>query len=429
MKTANIIFICVATVVLSCSNSTRNCSNTIKEQFTVADSPEQVGFSSERLARIDSFMQNAIKIQMFPNAATFIARHGKIVYQKAFGYKNIEKQEPLSNTDIFRIASQSKAIVTVGLMMLYEQGKFLLDDPISMYIPAFKNPQVLVTLNEKDSSYTTRPADKEITIRHLLSHTSGITYENAYYIKNHIPLVNSLGSETIGKVVNRLAKLPLKHDPGKEFTYGLNIDVVGYLVEILSGMKLDEYLKKNIFDPLGMDDTYFYLPENKASRLVTVYEKVARDSALKITRFNQNQVYPVAGAKKYFSGGAGLVGTIEDYAKFCQMLLNGGEFNNHRILGRKTIELMTTNQIGDLTVWDTGDKFGLGFELSTERGGHAKHPGSLGEFKWGGMYCTDYYIDPKEDMICLFYTNVHPYALYGEAVEKWRVLAYQALVN
>jgi len=395
--------------------------------FTLAKSPEVLGFSSERLARIDSFYQDKIDKGILPNVVFFIARHGKIVYFKPFGWRDVEKKEPLKKDDIYRWASQSKAITTVGLMMLYEEGRFLLDDPLSKYIPEFKNTQVLVKLNEKDTTYTTRPASQEITIRHLLSHTSGLTYNNPIYDKNRIPYVNSLDNITIKEVALKLAQLPLYHDPGAQFTYGLNTDVVGYLIEVLSGMPLDKYLKSRIFDPLGMNDTYFYLPDDKASRLVTLYEKVHADSTLRLSSDKQNQVYPVEGAKTYFSGGAGLLGPIEDYAKFCQMLLNGGSYNGKQILCRKTIELMTTNQIGDKQVWNRKNKFGLGFELITEEG-NKEMLGTVGTFKWGGMYCTEYLIDPKEDLIILEYTNMHPNA-FGDGASYFRVMAYQALVE
>jgi CubicO group peptidase (beta-lactamase class C family) len=349
------------------------------------------------------------------------------VHNKAFGWKNIERKELMSTSDIFRIASQTKAIVSVGLMMLYEQGKFLLDDPVSMYIPSFKDVKVLDSLILKDSSYTTRPAKREITIRHLFTHTSGFTYENPYYVKSGLPFYNSSNNGTIEDMVNKLVQLPVKHDPGSAFTYGLSTDVCGYLIEVISGLKLDVYLKKNIFDPLGMKDTYFYLPEDKAGRLVTVYEKASKSSPIQLTRYTQNQEFPVKGAKKYFSGGAGLCGTIEDYARFCQMLVNGGKFNNNQIIGRKTVDLMTRNQIGDLVINKEGDKFGLGFQLFMPRGANARFLSSTGAYRWGGMYCTDYVVDPEEDMICLFYTNVHPFAQHGEILEKFRTLVYQAL--
>lgn len=396
-----------------------------KQQFRIAAKPEYVGFSTARLARIDSFLNSYVNESMMPNAVVFIARHGEIVYNKAFGYRNIEKNILVKKDDIFRIASQTKAITSVALMTLFEENKFLLDDPISQYIPEFKNPQVIVAINEKDSTATTKPASREITIRDLLRHTSGIPYGNILYAKEKIPGINSLGSESIGTVVKRIAKLPLEHNPGEKFTYGLNTDVLGYLIEIISGMPLDKFLKIRIFDPLGMNDTYFYLPKNKVERLVTLYSKDSLTSPLYYSKAVDNQTYPYAGAKKYFSGGAGLVGTIEDYAKFCQMLLNSGTFNGKKILGRKTIDLMTCNQIGEKVVWDTNDKFGLGFEVITQEG-VAKIPGSVGSFRWGGAYSTDYTIDPKEDLILLIYTNVLPFANPG-INQRFRVMVYQAL--
>jgi CubicO group peptidase (beta-lactamase class C family) len=416
-------------LLIFCSCNKTNQPVKKPQVFTVENNLSNSGFSVERLARLDSFIQNAIRNGILPNGVTFVARGGKIVHNKAFGWKNIEKKELLSKDDIFRNASQTKAIVSVGLMMLYEQGKFLLDDPISRYIPAFKNPKVLDSLILKDTSFITHPAKNEITIRQLLNHTSGLTYGNLYYTKYNIPTVNSVKNETIEEVVNKLAKLPLKFEPGQAFNYGLNTDVCGYLIEVLSGMKLDVYLDSFIFKPLGMKDSYFYLPDNKAERLVTLYEKETPESPLQLTRYKQNEIYPVKGAKKYLSGGAGLVGTIEDYAIFCQMLLNGGEFNNIRLLSRKTVTLMTTNQIGELVINKEGDKFGLGFQIFTRQGGYARHLTSLGAYRWGGMYCTDYVIDPRENMICLFYTNVQPFAQHAEILEKFRVLVYQALAD
>lgn len=397
----------------------------VKQKFSVALKPEAVGFSTARLARIDSFLRSYVKESKMPNAVTFIARHGKIVYNKTFGYRDIEKKILLKKDDIFRIASQTKAITSVALMTLFEENRFLLDDPISQFIPEFKNPQVVVAINEKDSTATTKPASREISIRDLLSHTSGIPYGNILYTKQKIPAINSLGNETIGAVVKRLAKLPLEHNPGEKFTYGLNTDVLGYLIEIISGMPLDKFLTARIFDPLGMKDSYFYLPKNKVERLVTLYSKDSLTGPLYYSKSVDNQTYPYAGAQKYFSGGAGLVGTIENYAKFCQMLLNGGTFNGKKILGRKTIDLMTCNQIGENEVWNTKDKFGLGFEIITQEG-KTKLPGSVGSFRWGGAYSTDYTIDPTEDLILLIYTNVLPFA-NPDINKRFRIMVYQAL--
>ncbi|MEP7238918.1 MAG: serine hydrolase domain-containing protein [Ferruginibacter sp.] len=366
-----------------------------------------------------------VRDSKMPNAVAFIARHGKIVYNKAFGYRNIENKILVKNDDIFRIASQTKGFTSVALMTLFEDNKFLLDDPISQYIPEFKNPQVIVAIDEKDSTATTKPASREITIRDLLRHTSGIPYGNVLFAKQKIPAINSLGNESIGAVVKRLAKLPLEHNPGEKFTYGLNTDVLSYLIEVISGIPLNKFLKKSIFDPLDMKDTYFYLPQNKVQRLVPLYSKDSLTGPLYYSKSVDNQTFPYAGAQQYFSGGAGLVGTIEDYAKFCQMLLNGGTFNNKKILGRKTIDLMTTNQIGEKEVWDTKNKFGLGFEIITQEGA-TKLPGSVGSFRWGGAYTTEYTIDPKEDLILLIYTNVLPFA-HPNIVGRFRIMVYQAL--
>ena len=384
--------------------------NTLKkpEVFTKAKKSEEVGMSSQRLARIDSLLTSYVNLGMLPNAVTFVARHGKIVHYKAYGWKNIENKIPLQTTDIFRNASQTKAITSVAMMMLFEQGKFQLDDPVSKYIPAFKNPQVLDSIIKKDTSFLCHKAKHEITIRMLLSHTSGITYGNIIYDKYKIPRVNSMEDETIKDVVDRMAKLPLEFEPGTKWHYGLNLEIVGRLIEILSAMPLDAYFQKKIFEPLGMKDSYFYLPKDKENRLVTLYSKDSLNAPLKYCTITANQIYPISGAKKVFMGGAGLVGTIEDYAKFCQMLLNGGQFNGQHLLSRKTIDLMTTNQIGDLVTWDN-IKFGLGFELY-DLSSVTKTLGSVGSFKWGGMYHTDYLIDPKEDLIMLIYTNAHPLA-------------------
>jgi CubicO group peptidase (beta-lactamase class C family) len=420
-----ILCLFIGFAVSSCRNSTQQYATST--EFDYEATLESVGFSSERLARLDSFLIDYVKKGIMPNAITFVARHGKVVHYKAYGWKNIEKKEPLEQNSIFRIASQTKALTSVGLMMLYEKSKFLLNDPVSKYIPEFKNPQVLVKINKSDSSYSSRPARREITIRDLLSHTSGIPYGNEVYEKAGIPGVNSLKPLTIGNVVKKIAKLPLNHDPGEAFTYGLNTDVLGYLIEVLSGEPLDEYFRKELFEPLEMRDSYFYLPADKASRLVTLYENDSLGGSLKACKNVANQTYPVAGAKTYFSGGAGVVGSIKDYANFCKMILNGGSFNGKQLLRRKTIELMSTNQIGDFEVWQNKNKFGLGFEISTEKS-HYLMPGSVGTLGWGGLYSTDYRIDPSEDLIMLIYTNANPF-LNPDINNRFKILVYQALTG
>jgi len=420
------IILLVMPLLAACTSKNAN-EGEGKRLYYVSAKPESVGFSSDRLARLDTFLQDAVDRGDIPNAVTFIACKGRVIHYKAFGFRDIENKIPLKTTDIFRIASQSKAVTTVALMTLYEEGKFGLDEPVSKYIPAFKNPQVFETVNPADSSYVARPAKSEITIRQLLNHTAGYPYGHPVYLKAGIPMLNSMDDITIEEVVNRLAALPLVHDPGEAFTYGLHTDIIGRLIEVISGITLDVFLKEKIFDPLGMKDSYFYLPDDKKDRLVILYEKPTMESNLTVSEHKTNQYFPIAGHKRYFSGGAGLVGTIEDYGRFCLMLLNGGEFNGHRILGKKTLEMMTTNQIGDLNVWASGDKFGLGFEIVTEQG-IAFIPGSVGSFKWGGIYSTDYLIDPAEDLVCLVYTNSFPNAFW-KITSFYRPLVYQALIE
>lgn len=378
-------------------------------------------------------MQDFIDTGKAPNLVTFVARNGKIVHHKAYGYSNLEQKTPLKRDAIYRIASQSKAITTTTLMTLFEEGKFMLDEPISKYIPAFKNPRVLVS-NDKAAgtpaagTYETRPAKSEITIRQLLAHNAGIPYEHPLdqMAEFKVPFFNSTAPDKLEDVVNKLAKRPLTKDPGDGFVYGLNTDVIGRLVEVLSGKPFDVAMRERVLDPIGMSDTHFYLPDAKASRLVELYSKGSAHKPLTLHENAAYRTYAVSGAKTYFSGGAGLVSTAEDYAKFCQMLLNGGTFNGKRILGRKTVEMMIRNQIGGAEVWDRQDKFGLGFQLIGEST-HYGDQATPGSYTWGGMYCSEFTIDPKENLILLVFTNVHPYAHYSEVVRKFRSTVYQAL--
>ncbi len=403
------------------------------QTFTTAKSPAEGGFSPERLARLDTWLQGLVDTDIAPNAVTFVAHRGKIVHYKAFGYSNLATKTPIKRDAIFRIASQSKAIMTATLMTLFEEEKFLLDDPISKYIPAFKNPKVLVSNGKVaggtgTADYETRPAKSEITIRQLLSHNTGIPYEHPLDSRPEfqVPFFNSTKPDKLEDVVNKLATRPLIADPGTAFTYGLNIDIIGRLVEILSGEPLDVAMRKRVLEPLGMTDTYFYLPAEKANRLVELYTKGSMDKPMTLHDNEAYRNFAVSGARTYFSGGAGLVSTVEDYAKFCQMMLNEGTFNGKRILGRKTVAEMLRNQIGESEVWDRQDKFGLGFQLITDKT-HYGDQATPGSYTWGGMYCSEFTIDPKEELILLIFTNVQPYAYYGDFVRKFRIGVYQAL--
>jgi CubicO group peptidase (beta-lactamase class C family) len=407
-----------------------SCSNDKDTELKVA-TPESVQVSAERLNRIDTMILQCIDNGWISGAVGFIARDGKIIYNRSFGVSDPENKLPMQSDNIFRIASQTKAITSIGLMMLFEEGKFLLDDPISKYIPEFADPKVLDKYSEKDTTYTTVPANREITIRNLLTHTSGIDYAGigsptmkAIYAKGGI--IGGFGNDKIkiGDDIKLLGKLPLIHQPGERFTYGLNVDVIGYLIEILSGEKLDQYLKSRIFDPLGMTDTWFYLPVEKQSRLVRVNTENADHLVTSISQDQDLIKYPLLNGT-YFAGGAGLSSTIKDYATFLQMLLNKGEYNGKRLLARRTVELITSNQIGDLNLGV--DKFGLGFEITTERG-QAILGISEGSFAWGGYFGTTYWADPRENLVGLLFINQSPLS-HGEIQNKFKAMVYQALTD
>jgi CubicO group peptidase (beta-lactamase class C family) len=387
--------------------------------------------SPERLKRLDTLINGWVQNGRTNGAVALIVRNGKIVYHKAFGHNDGEGKDPVEKDNIYRIASQTKAITSVAAMMLYEEGKFLLDDPVSRYIPEFANPQVLDKFNAGDSTYTTVPAKGEVTIRHLLTHTAGIGYAaigskeaNAIYAKADIPSGIGTGDgHALSTDMKRLAKLPLLHHPGERWTYGLNTDVLGYLVEVLSGMSLDQFFRTRIFEPLGMKDTYFNVPAAKHNRVVNLFienegKLVPSPAVLRGTPVN----YPQQGTT-YFSGGAGLSSTALDYAIFLQMLLNGGEYGGKRLLSRHTVRLMTMNQIGDV---DFGaNKFGLGFGITTEKGSAAL-PTPAGVFEWGGYFSTTYWADPKEKLIGILYNQLLGVNNPG-GVNKYKVMVYSAI--
>ncbi|WP_224995726.1 serine hydrolase [Cesiribacter sp. SM1] len=368
--------------------------------------PAKAGMSAERLARIDEMLQSAVAEEKIPGAVALVARNGKIVYYKAFGTADQQSNRPLKRDDIFRIASQTKAITSTAVMMLWEEGKFQLDDPISKYIPEFKNPQVLKSFRYSDTTYTTKPADKEITIRHLLTHTSGLGYGmidsderfKMMYQKAGVTDLFTTEPISIGESVKKLAALPLHHNPGEKFTYSEGLDVLGYFVEVVSGMPYDQFLRTRLFEPLGMQDTWFYLPQDKANRLVAVQHQQDGEWQPYTASFYDTN-YPVAGARKFFSGGAGLSSTAKDYATFLQMYLNGGELNGVRILSRPTVQVIMGNQIGDIWGEDGDSYHGLAFSVLTSNGQDKGGSGSTGTFSWGGYFNTQYFADPQENMI------------------------------
>ena len=383
--------------------------------------PESVGLAPARLGRI-------------AGAVTLIVRHGQIAWFDAQGMADREAGRPMQKDSIFRICSMSKPITSTAVMMLYEEGKFLLDDPISKYLPEFKSPKVLVKTTTGPADPV--PAKREITIRDLLRHTAGLTYQwngdlGRLYADHHVAhgLVQYDG--TIGDSVKNLAALPLLFSPGERWEYSLSVDVLGRLVEVVSGLPFDEFLRTRVLAPLGMKDTAFYLSEAQAPRLAAAYTYYDGPGlqpfpATPITEgaFVYSADYPFHGPRKLFSGGAGLCSTAMDYARFCQMMLNGGKLGDVRLLSRKSVELMSHDQLGKI---NPDFAFGLGFSVDGEKG-PLKELGSVGAFAWGGFFYTKFVIDPKEDMIVISMLQLHPTG--GLTLDsKIQVLAYQAIAD
>lgn len=392
------------------------------------------GLNTKRLETADNNIQSWVDKGWINGGVGLIIKNGRVEYYKAFGFDDIDKKTPMRTDHIFRIASQTKAITSTAIMILFEEGKFLLDEPVSKYLPEFKNMKVIDKFNQTDTSYTTVPAKKEFTIRELLTHTAGFAYPQigspmatSIYAKIGATGGIAVEKQTLEENIKLLAKAPLFHQPGEKYLYGMNTDILGYLVEKISGMSLDAFMRQRIFDPLGMNDTYFNIPKEKQDRLVTLYSQFNG----KLFRAPENTV--LQGTKIYrdfpnmnfpmYSGGGGLSSTIMDYAIFMQMMLNGGEYNGVRILSRNSVRMMIQNQIGELN--NGVNKFGLGFGITTETGS-ALLPVNEGSFQWGGMFSTSYWADPKEKIVGLFYTNIYP-ASHGDVHDRFKVLMYQAI--
>lgn len=401
---------------------------------------ETVGMSTALLQMVEDHIQDYVDKSLVPGGVFLVARKGKIVFHKSYGHRDGAKTQAYQNDDIFRIASMTKAVTTVSIMQLYERGKLGLDDPIHFYIPAFKDPKVLDTYNESDTTYTTVKAARPITIRQLLTHTSGITYGGfnpgkiaSIYAKHGLSSAGlSHDKWTTEEMVNHLAEVPLVFQPGSQYMYGLNMEVLGRIVEVVSGMNLSEYFHKNIFEPLGMEDTYFYLPSEKHDRLVPVY---TYDDKGKIIQGDPNDPiypdYPLAKDRNHFAGGGGLSSTAKDYALFIQALVNDGRYNGYRLLGRKTMEVMTSDQMIRLNKKGKGYSqtpgltYGLGFALTTDAGNgvNSKSPGT---YEWGGYFNTKFYIDPAEDLIFVGMTQIVPF-WRGDFWDRMYAMIYSAI--
>ncbi len=390
------------------------------QQLTEATT-QDVAINSQRLQQVDQLIENAIDQKWLPGGVFLIARKGKIIFHKSFGKR--APQQPYQNQDIFRIASMTKAITVVAVMQLFEQGKLGLDDPLHWYLPAYKEMTILDEFNADDSSHTTKPASKPITIRQLLTHTSGITYGDfnpgkiSVVYGKYDMLGVGLAHETWNnqEFIDRLAQVPLVFEPGERYLYGLNMDVLGRVVEVITSKTLNEYFQDHIFTPMGMEDTHFYLPKSKHKRLVPLY--TATEEGPKLS--NQGGLaraldYPLSKDKGMYAGGGGLSSTAEDYARFIQMLLNRGKYNSNQILAPQTVDLIRSDQIISLNREGKGFTnipgitFGLGFAVFTEEAAGFS-PKSPGTYEWGGYFNTKYFIDPQEELIFVGMTQILPF--------------------
>lgn len=392
-----------------------------------AADPAALGFDPARLQRLDTVIQQHVDQQQIAGGIMLVQRDGQTVLLHTYGRQDIEAGKPMQSDAIFRIASMSKAVTTVAAMMLYEEGRFLLHDPVSNYIPGFAHSVVAVPAAD-GAGFVTVPAKRPVQIRDLLTHTAGLTYgsgpaEKLYREAKLTGWYFADRNETIGEIVDRLATLPLQGQPGESWQYGYSTDVLGRLVEVVSGQPLDRFVEERICRPLGLKDTSFFLPPEKAGRLANVYGREDGRLILKETAATSAYVH---GPRKCFSGGAGLLSTATDYGRFLQMLLNGGELDGVRLLSPKTVELMHANATGEKYGQDMRG-FGFGFRVNTDPGYYGEL-GSEGAYGWGSAYFPQYLVDPKERLVVLFMTQLMP-AGDVRLNEKIKVLTYQALVK
>lgn len=393
----------------------------------VMTSPEKAGFSSERLNRVNEFAQRYINQNKYSNIVTLIARNGKVVHEQAIGAYGVDNPAPIDINSLYRIYSMTKPITAAAVMQLYEQGKFHIDDPVSKYLPEFKQQKLWA------DGKLIKP-QKRITIRHLLTHTAGLTYgwipEDP--VDQQYQKAQLFSSKDLNEFIEKLAELPLKYEPGERYHYSVAFDVLGALIERVSNMSLDDYMQIHIFDPLGMRDTFFQVPKEKLHRLLSDqgwdYEqrKIVAIPAEQRRSFENVEL---------LVGGGGLVSTARDYLRFCQMILNGGELNGARILGPKTVEMMSGNHlsddvrangVGEYPLLDlySGQSMALGWGVVTNPTA-MPDLSSLGELSWGGVAGTKFWIDPKEKLIGIALVQLYqsPWPLRAD----FKTAAYQAL--
>lgn len=393
----------------------------------LTDKPENMGMSSERLGRIKPAMQRYIDENKLPGIITMVARHGKVVHFEKYGLMDVDK--PMQYNTIFRLASMTKPVTSVAVMMLYEEGHFQLNDPVSKYITEFKDMKVFSSI-DKDGIHTV-DAIRPVTIRDLLIHTSGFSGVGADNPVDSIYNEANLSDGTLKDMIQKLSKIPLLYQPGTRWNYSRSTDVLGYLVEVISGKSFDEFLRERVFKPLKMSDTDFYVPKEKIKQVAAVFAPDSNGIKVIMKPDTSNISKPV----KFLSGNGGLVSTASDYMIFSQMLLNKGEYNGVRLLGSKTVDLMTSNHLSDEIMPNddffgpllSGMGFGFGFAV-IEDSTKSNITGSKGSYWWSGSGNTYFYIDPKEDLILILMSQFVP-NFYYPVFKQLRVLGYQAIID
>ena len=390
--------------------------------------PDTAGMSSERLARIAPAMQRYIDAQLTPGVITAVMRHGKLVHFESQGLMDVATGKPMREDAIFRIASMTKPIASTALMMLWEGGHFQLRDPVSKFIPEFADTKVSTTADASGESGELVSPERPIQIRDMLTHTAGLANSYRGNVSAYRQAMSEPRPTSNAEQIGRLAKLPLNYHPGEEWQYSAATNVVGHLVEIISGQSLDEFLRQRIFKPLDMTDTHFYLDDTKGGRLTTQYTP-GDNNKIQAQDPGSEQSRWITSPRSLFSGAGGLVSTVRDYLRFQQAMLNGGELDGTRILAPSTISLMLENHTGDLPLWlpGPGMGFGLGYGVVVDRGAAAT-PLSEGAGYWGGAYCTLSWIDPEQDLVGVLMTQVRPYS-HINIRQDFQVLTYQAIID
>lgn len=397
--------------------------------------PEEAGFSSERLQRLNTLMQSYVDSGRLAGIVTLLAREGEVFHFDKFGYQDLSSQKPMELDTIFRFYSMTKPITSAAVMMLYEEGNFHLDDPVSGFIPQLDGLKVYDGMGQAGAKYV--PQQNPITIRQLLTHTAGLS--NGSYGDSQLEQIyrdadlNNPNSN-LQEMIEKLGQLPLRSQPGTEWWYSNATDVLGHLIEVISGEPFDRFLKERIFDPLGMVDTAFYVSEDKLDRLASIYGPSGNGG---IEELDNPRVNRYKQPLTYFSGSGGLTSTASDYLKFCQMMLDGGRSNGNRLLGPKTVEMMTSNHLPDdlipfavsesSAVSSQGCGFGLGFKVILDIAEHGII-GTDGSYSWGGAASTVFWIDPVEKFVAICLTQFMPSGLYPIRGE-FQVAAYQAMVQ